>query len=297
MAKAGVETESELPAALDVRPVAGALGAEVHGLDLSRPLEEQVLVAIRRALLDHLVLFFPEQQLTPQQLLAFSACFGPLIRVPYIEPLAQHPEIIAVLKQAEERRVSTFGGTWHSDFSFLEAPPLGSLLYALEVPRHGGDTIWANMYAAHDALSQGMRAMLAGLSAMHSGHVYGARNPPSGIRTSTSIGISRNNPEADVERPHPVVRRHPESDRKALFVNPVYTTRFEGMTEAESRPLLEFLYAHATQPEFTCRFCWTPGALAFWDNRCTLHLAVNDYDGERRLLYRTTIGGERPIMA
>ena len=282
--------------ALEITPIAGSLGAEVGGVALGRPLQTGTRAALRRALNEHLVLFWRDQVLTPDQQLAFSTCFGPLIRVPYVKPLADYPEIIAVLKEAEERAISTFGGTWHTDFSFLQAPPMGSVLYALEVPRRGGDTIWANMYDAYEALSEGMKAMLAGMRAMHSGHVYGARNPPKGIRTSRSIEISRDNPEADVERAHPVVRHHPESGRKCLFVNPVYTTRFEGMTQAESRPLLEFLHDHATRPEFTCRFTWAPGTLAIWDNRCTQHYAVNDYDGERRLLHRTTIGGEEPLM-
>jgi taurine dioxygenase len=278
-----------------VEPIAGSLGAEVHGVDLACDLDAQTTREIRRAFLAHGVIFFRGQRLTAEHLLDVSRRFGPLCRVPYITPLDRYPDIVAVRKEAEERRISTFGGTWHSDFTFLEHPPMASVLYALEVPPHGGDTLWASTSAAYERLSRGLRRLLAGRRAMHSGHIYGAERPPLHLRTSTSIRISRHNPEADVERPHPVVRMHPETLRPALFVNPVYTTRFEGMTEAESEPLLGYLYRHATRPELTCRFRWRAGDLAIWDNRCTLHLAVNDYDGYRRELYRTTIAGERPI--
>jgi taurine dioxygenase len=199
------------------------------------------------------------------------------------------------LKEADERKISTFGNAWHSDFSFLEEPPLGSVLYAREVPSHGGDTLFANMYAAYEALSPGMRKMLDGLNAIHAGKPYGVGGLPKDLAVSRSIGMERNNPEADRETAHPVVRVHPATGRKALFVNSIYTTRFEGMTPAESRPLLNFLYAHAIQPEFTCRLRWRAGDLAVWDNRCTMHYAINDYDGQRRLMHRTTIKGERPV--
>jgi len=159
----------------------------------------------------------------------------------------------------------------------------------------GGDTIFANMYAAYDALSEGMKRMLDPLLAMHSGRPYGVAGVPKDLKVSRSIAIERDNPAADREMAHPVVRVHPESGRKALYVNAIYTVRFEDMTAAESRPLLHFLYEHCTRPEFTCRFRWQPGSLAIWDNRCTLHYAVNDYDGERRLMHRTTVAGERPI--
>ncbi len=283
---------------VDFRPVAGALGAEVRGLDLAAVLCDGTIDRLKQGLGEHLVLFFRDQDMTPEQLLAFSRRFGDLMICPYIGHHPDHPEIIAVLKEAEEARISVFGGDWHSDFSFLEEPPLGSILQALQVPPSGGDTLWANMILAHEALSDGMKALLAGLSAAHSGHVYGAQRPPTAtLRTSSSIEISRHNPEADRERAHPVVRRHLPSGRPALFVNRIYTTRFAGMSEAESAPLLNFLYEHATRPEFTCRWSWRAGDVAFWDNRATLHYAINDYDGQRRLLHRTTIAGEAPQAA
>jgi taurine dioxygenase len=277
--------------------VTGSLGAEIRGVDLSKPLSNSVADDLRRALVDHLVLFFRDQRLTPDQQIRFSRLFGPLARVPYVKPMDGYPDIIAVLKEADERKISTFGNAWHSDFSFLDEPPMASILYGLEIPSHGGDTLWINMYDAYDALSDGMKRMLKGLRALHSGRPYGMGGVPKDLRTSRSIAIERNNPEADRERAHPVVRLHPESGRKALFVNSIYTTRFEDMSEAESRPLLDHLYQHCLRPEFSCRFRWQPGSLAVWDNRCTMHYAVNDYDGTRRLLHRTQIQGERPILA
>ena len=280
---------------IEAHPVAAALGAEIRGVDASRPLTDRVIEEVHAALDRFVVLFFRDQSLTIDELKSFSALFGELTRVPYVGALEEHPEVIAVLKEAAERNISTFGGTWHTDFSFLECPPVASILYADEVPDTGGDTLWANMYTAYAALSPGMQRTLAGLNAMHSGHVYGAARPPTDIATSTSIDISRNNPDADVERAHPVVRVNPRSGERALYVNPVYTTRFEDMTEEESRDLLEFLYSHCTRPEFTCRLRWSPGSIAVWDNRYSLHLAINDYDGKRRSMLRTSTAGEVPV--
>lgn len=275
--------------------MAGALGADVAGVDLSPPLDDATFGAIERALHEYLVIFFHDQELTPEQHLALTRRFGPISRSPYIKHMDDYPDIIAVLKEADERKISTFGNAWHSDFSFLEEPPLGSVLYAREAPSHGGDTLFANMYAAYEALSPGLRRVLDGLKAIHTGKPYGVGGVPQDLAVSRSIGIERSKPEADRETAHPVVRVHPATGRKALFVNSIYTTRFEGMTAAESKPLLDFLYAHATQPEFTCRLRWRQGDLAVWDNRCTMHYAINDYDGQRRLMHRTTIKGERPM--
>lgn len=283
------------PAArIEIRPMAGALGADIHGVDLAKPLDEATFAAIERAFHDYLVIQLHGQQLTPEQQVAFTRRFGPLSRSPYVKHLDQHPDIIAVLKEADERGISTFGNAWHSDFSFLEEPPLGSVLYALEVPTHGGDTLFANMYAAYEALSPGLKRMLDGVNAMHSGKPYGTAGPSPDLKLSRSIAIERGRPEADRETAHPVVRVHPATGRKALFVNAIYTTRFEDMTEAESAPLLQYLFEHIQRPEFTCRLRWRKGDLAMWDNRCTLHYAVNDYDGQHRLMHRTTIRGERP---
>lgn len=278
-----------------ISPIAGALGAEISGVDLSRPLDNSTSQTIHRAFSDHLVLFFRGQRLTPEQQMDFTRLFGPLMVTPFVKPMDSYPYVVKVLKEAGERGISTFGNSWHSDFTSEVAPPLGSVLYALEVPDYGGDTMFANMYAAYDALSPGMKRMLEGVKAIHVGKPYGTKyGPPKTMKTSTSIAIERNRPEADAEVAHPVVRTHPATGRKALFVNPIYTLRFADMTQEESQPLLDFLYAHAVRPEFTCRFRWTEGALALWDNRCTLHYAVNDYDGSRRLMHRTMIAGDAP---
>ena len=279
-----------------VHPISGALGAEIEGVNLARPLDNRQAEEIDRAFAEHKVVFFRDQRLSPEQQIAFSARFGKPERMPFIAPHPEHPEIIVVLKEADEARISTFGGTWHSDFSFLPEPPAATCLYALEIPEVGGDTLWIDMARAFEALSPGLQALLEGLNAMHTAApYYGTQNEElSNYQLSRAMQIDRDNPEADFETAHPAVLRHPVTGRKALFVNPVYALRFEGMTREESRPLLDFLQSHAERPEFSCRFRWTPGALALWDNRVTQHLAVNDYDGQRRLLHRTTIAGQRP---
>ncbi len=283
-----------MPDDLIIRPVAPACGAEVFGLDLANP-PADAMRRVADALARHAVLFFRDQRITPEQQLEVTRRFGDILRVPYIRHLEAYPDIIAVLKEADERGISTFGGTWHSDFSFLDAPPSLTLLYALELPPLGGDTLWASQYAAYDALSPGLRRLLDPLRAVQTAWPHGTRGPGPGTAVSRSIGMVRNDPEADREVAQPVVRVHPVTGRRALFVNPVYTERFEGMTLDESRPLLQYLFGHATRAEFTCRLRWAPGTLAVWDNRCLLHLAINDYDGSRRLLHRTTVAGERPV--
>ena len=289
------ETESPAPRHFALEPVAGYIGAEVRGLDLSRPISDALARDLRKALGEHLVLFFRDQDLDLAAQKRVTEVFGPLLRVPYIEPCAQDPDVIAVLKEAEETGISVFGGDWHSDFSFLERPPGGSVLYGAEVPPYGGDTLWASQVAAYETLPEDLKAILEGRRAVHSGKPYGVSHAPEAtLAVTRSIKMTRGDPEADRERLHPAVRRHPESGRRALFVNPIYTTRLEGLSEEESAPILARLYAHATRPEFTCRFRWAPGSLAVWDNRMTLHYAINDYDGHRRLMYRTTFAGERP---
>lgn len=281
---------------LQLTRVSGALGAEIDGVDLSRPITEPVLAEIRRAFADYIVLFFRGQQLTPERHLEITEYFGPVFRVPFIEGgVPGYPDILAIRKEADERKIITFGGNWHSDFSFLEHPPLGTVLYAKDVPPYGGDTLWSNGYLAYDTLSAGMKRIVDGLGAIHAGRTYGTNVPKAADTTSRSMKISRGNAEADIERVHPVARTHPVTGRKALFINPIYTSRFAEMTEEESKPIIDFLYAHATRPEFTCRFRWARGSVAIWDNRCSLHYALNDYDGHRREMYRTTMAGERPV--
>ena len=263
------------------------------GLDLSAATEDD-LARVTEALQAHSVLFFRDQEIQPEQQLDITRRFGPILRVPYIKHLDEFPDIIAVLKEADEQLISTFGGTWHSDFSFLDEPPSLTLLYAIELPELGGDTLWSSQYAAYEALSDGMKSLLGPLRAMQTAWPHGTKGPATGAAVSRSIGMVRNDQSADREVAQPVVRIHPTTGRKALFVNPVYTQRFDDMTTDESRPLLDFLFNHATKAEFTCRLRWAPGTLAIWDNRCLLHLAINDYDGSRRLLHRTTVAGDRP---
>ena len=278
---------------ISIKPIAGALGAEVAGVDLSRPLSDGAIGEIRAALLENLVIFFHDQHLTPEQHLAFGRRFGALQIHEFVEAMEGYPEILEVRKEAEEKR--NFGGGWHTDVSYLERPSLGSVLYALDVPDHGGDTMFANQYLAYEALSDGMKRMLEGMTAIHS-----ARRPygPNAARAhdygpSSMHFIFSEAAHAEIE--HPVVRTHRETGKKALYVNRTFTLRFKDMTEEESAPLLHYLCDHAVRPEFTCRFRWQPNSIAFWDNRCVQHNAINDYHGQRRILHRVTIEGERPV--
>ena len=278
---------------LQVTPIAGAMGAEIGGVTLAGLGDPAVFADIRRALLDHLMIVFRDQQLDPAEQVAFSRKFGPYGPVPFVKPLDEHPEVIAVIREADERSPAHFGGSWHSDFSFQAEPPLGSILYAREVPPYGGDTLFANMYMAYETLSGGMQALLADLKALHSAtRAYGSK-AGRGLSNLKGMTISRG-PDGDAVIEHPLVRTHPETGRKALFVNPVYTVGIAGLRPDESAPILDYLYRHAVRPEFTCRLAWRKGTLAFWDNRCTQHLALNDFYGFRREMHRTTVAGDRP---
>ncbi len=281
--------------ALKVLRESGHIGATLAGVDLSQPLSSDLAERLRVALDDHHVLFARDQSLDRGAHKRVTEIFGPLFRVPYIVPLAEDPDVVGVLKEASERGIANFGGNWHSDFSFLERPPGGSVLYALEIPPVGGDTLWSNQVVAYETLSDDLREIVDGRGAVHVGTPYGVAHAPGpDVALSTSIQMTRGDPAADAERVHPVVRTHPRSGKRALFVNPIYTVRLEDMSIEESRPVLHRLYRHATRPEFTCRFRWSQGAVAIWDNRTTLHYAINDYDGYRRLLHRTTFEGEVP---
>ena len=271
---------------IKVRPIAGALGAEIEGVDAARPLEAGVIAEIRHAFLDHLVIFLRNQGLTPQAQLAFARQFGEPMEYPQLKGLPECPLITPVVKLAHER--VNFGGIWHSDTAYLERPPMGSMLYAVETPPHGGDTLFASQYLAYETLSEDLRRRLTGVI---------------GVNSSTKADASRTREdrlrEAGVERKvlvgeHPVVRTHPETGKRALYVNVGHTTHFRGWTEEESAPLLRFLFAHQVKPEMTCRFAWAPGSLAFWDNRCVQHNPVNDYHGCQRVMHRVTLAGDVP---
>jgi alpha-ketoglutarate-dependent taurine dioxygenase len=268
-------------------PVSAHVGAEIGGVDLGAPVPDPVMAEIRQAFGEYGVVFFRDQQLAPEQHVAFAERFGPIDINRFFATVPGHPMIAEVRKEPEQTR--NIGGGWHTDHSYDEAPALGSMLYAREVPQTGGDTLFASMYAAYDALSDGLKAMLEGLRACHSSrHVFGAEAMAQRGDLNGRVG----NPElATQDAVHPVVIRHPQTGRKALYVNPGFTLRFEGWTDEESRPLLDYLFRHAVRPEFTCRFRWREDSLALWDNRSTWHFAVNDYHGERRLLHRITIQG------
>lgn len=276
------------------RALSPAIGVEFEAGVALADADDASLLALRDAIDTHHLVVLRGQHLVPDSLLALTRRFGVPLQVPWVRPMDTHPEVIAVVKEADEQGVSVFGGDWHSDFSSLAEPPSLTLLYAREVPSSGGDTLWSNQVRAWETLSVGLRDMLAERRALHAGRPYGMQPGIAPARRLRGVEIARNQPEADIERPHPVARTHPRTGARALYVNPIYTTRFENMSEAESRPLLDYLYAHAVRPEFCCRLRWTPGTLAIWDNRCTLHYAVNDYDGARREMYRTTVAGETP---
>jgi taurine dioxygenase len=272
---------------ITVTPIAGALGAEIGGIDLGQPLQVDDVKAMRQALLDHLVIFFRDQQLTPESYMAFAEAFGEPVEYPLIKGIDGFPFITEIVKLETDK--ANFGGIWHSDTTYLDTPPMGSILYAVEVPPYGGDTMFANQYLAYETLSQPLRQFLDGLT---------------GVSTSVKADVSKTREEMirnagdkqdhNFAAEHPVVRTHPETGRKALYINVAHTSHFKGMTEEESAPILQFLFQHQVKPEFTCRFSWRKGSMAFWDNRATQHNPINDYHGYKRVMRRITLAGDRP---
>jgi len=276
---------------IEISPLSPALGAEVSGIDLAQPLDDATAGKIRRAFATHLVLFFRDQALTPESQVAFAGLFGPVGTYPFATPIPEHPQVIAIIK--EPQQTTNFGGIWHTDTPYLERPSLGSVLYAREVPPAGGDTIWANGYRAWETLSDGLRAVLEPLRAVQSAAKNKTKLRTDHLKEGSMQGRDADRMDA-TEAEHPVARTHPVTGRKALYVSPAHTARFAGWTEAESAPLLDYLFRHVTHEDNTCRFRWTQGAVAVWDNRCTLHYPLNDYHGQRREMHRVTIEGERP---
>jgi taurine dioxygenase len=267
-------------------PIAGALGAEISGVDLSRPLGKDGMAELRALWLQHLVVFFRNQDLNEKQFMSFAEQLGEPIEYPLVKGIAGYPKIIEV-KKLEHERVA-FGGIWHTDTAYLERPPMASMLLAREVPPAGGDTLFANMYLAFESLSDGMQKILSGLKAVNTSMKADASKTREDRIKSDGSGKS------DFIAEHPVVRTHPETGRKALYVNRGHTVRFAGWTEEESAPLLNYLYDFQVRPEFTCRFSWQPGSIALWDNRCAQHNPVNDYHGYRRVMHRITLAGDVP---
>lgn len=278
---------------LNLRRLAGALGAEIDGIDLSADLPETTVQAIRDAFNRYQVIFFRDQSLTPEQQVRLGRRFGPLNIHPYVSGMAGTPEVMEIIKEPEDR--INFGGGWHSDMSFLETPSIGSILYAVETPGFGGDTLFASQAAAYDALSDGLKATLEGLRAVHSaGREYSAQGASAQKRASMQVAEAEG---AAGEFVHPVVKVHPETGRRALYVNPAFTLRIDGWTSRESRPLLDFLFEHSRQERFTCRFTWRDGSVAFWDNRQVWHYALNDYPGQRRHMRRVTVDPGGPASS
>jgi len=275
---------------IEVSPLSGALGAEIFGVDLRQSLKEETIAEIHQAFLENLVIFFRDQDLTPAQLVSFARHFGELDPHHVLRGLEDQPEVLEIIREKTDQYI--FAPGWHADVTWQKKPVLGSILYGVEVPEHGGDTLFANQYLAYESLSDGMRSMLDKLEAIHSSdQAYGKD-----AEKLTKVDLIKLNREDAVKgrAEHPVVRTHPATGRKALFVQPGYAFSLKDMSMEESQPLLQFLFDHATRPEFTCRFQWTEGSLAFWDNRCSIHCPIDDYYGQRRRTWRITLQGDVP---
>ncbi len=272
---------------ISVKPLGGTIGAEIFDVDVAAELDDETIAEIRQALLDYLVIFFRDQKLDVERHRAFTRRFGELFIHPNYDMGQAEPEIVHLLREPEDRTVA--GGKWHADTTMMATPPMGAILYALEVPEVGGDTLFANQYLAYESLSDGMKALIETLKAVHNDtRVAG---PKAGVNATRSTKVLEDDDWHPTEHIHPIVRAHPETGRNCLSVNEVYVHRIDGMTVEESRPILDYLHAHARRPEFTCRFRWRAGSIAFWDNRCSLHLAINDAQGGTRHMRRTQIAG------
>jgi taurine dioxygenase len=276
---------------MQVLPLTGALGAEVHGVDL-KALEKNAWAELHQAFLRYSVLAIREQKLEPADLMGVGARFGEPCHYPFVTGMDGYPFIFEVVKEPAETK--NFGGAWHSDTAYLKQPPLATLLHAVETPSHGGDTLFCNTAAAYDALSEGMKKTLEGLVGVNSAELKHAGGRTSQHAKIKGMKVHGTESADQYVAEHPVVRTHPDTGRKALYASRSHTTHFRGMTEEESAPILGFLFQHQTKPEFTCRVRWAPGTLTIWDNRCTQHNAVNDYHGQRRHMRRLTVGAQTP---
>ena len=275
--------------AVQIEPLTTAIGAEIHGVDLAEPLDERTWDVIRTAFHDHLVLFFRDQDLSPERHVEFSRRFGTLEEYPFVKGIDGHPELIEIVKMPDETR--NFGAGWHVDMSFRAEPPLGAVLLGVEVPPVGGDTMFGNLYLAYETLSDGMKGLLENLRGVHD-----SMDPTGHSQKYKGMAMAKKETGERTVTAHPMVRVHPETGRKSLFISPDYCFRLEGMTEEESRPILDYLEAHAARHEFTCRFRWRPNSIAIWDNRCCMHQALTDdlaarsgAEGFRRVMRRSTI--------
>jgi taurine dioxygenase len=278
---------------LEVHPSESGFGARIEGLDLSRPLAPETLAEVKAAWARHAVLSFPDQPLDLDQLEAFTLQMGPFGVDPFIAPMPGRPNVLELRREPDET-ATNFGAGWHSDWSFQAEPPAATILRAQVTPPVGGDTLFADCARAYEDLSDNMKALLAPLRAVHSaGRAYGTQGVFARETAARTMEIIVS-PEADKSLTHPLVRTHPVTGRKALFVSPVYTVGIEGFTVKESQALLGFLFAHMTQDPYVFRHRWAPGTLLMWDNRCTIHIAEGGYDGHLRVMHRTTVAGDRP---
>jgi taurine dioxygenase len=273
---------------LEVRPLSRAVGAEILGINLLNPVSDAHIAEIRKIWLQHSVVFFREQPLEPGAFQAFAQRFGEIIEYPFVKGLPDFPLIVPVLKLPHEKH--NFGGVWHTDTTYLQEPPMATMLIARELPPVGGDTLFASNYAAFEGLSPALQDTLRTLKGVNSS----AKAAVTHSREDRLADSATDKGRSELNSEHPVVRTHPETGREALYVNPGHTLRFAGWTEEESAPLLNYLFEQQVKPEYTCRFVWRPGSIAFWDNRCALHNPINDYHGYKRLLHRITLKGDKP---
>jgi taurine dioxygenase len=281
---------------IEVLQNVGPVGAEVRGVDLSQPLSTSLRAEIHRAWLDHHVLFFRDQALSPAAQAAFANHFGELDVYPFMKALDAHPNVIPIIKEAEAK--TNFGGGWHTDTSYLPEPPKATLLYAVEIPDEGGDTLFADASVAYESLSPGMKRLVDGLIGVYSAKiVHGASGAYSPDKTKSDLGDAYGGDADTAEREveHPIIRTHPETRRKSIYAGLAHTHRIKDMTREESLPLLEYLAKHVIKPEHVTRFKWTRGTRALWDNRCLFHKALNDYPGLRRHMHRVIVRGDRPF--
>ena len=275
---------------LQATPLSPTLGAEITGVDIASGISDEQFAELRQAFADYAVIFLRDQDITPEQHIAFAERWGKINVNRFFQPTDDYPVIAEVRKEADQK--ANIGSSWHTDHSYDQCPAMGSILYAREVPSVGGDTLFASMYAAYDALSDGLKQMLSTMRAEHSSrHAFGDAAYFNADLDDLADRLG-NTAAATQDALHPVIIRHPFSGKPALYVNGDFTVKFEGWSKQESQPLLDYLYAHASQNEFTCRFNWRKGSIAIWDNRATHHCALNDYHGERRLMHRITIEGE-----
>jgi len=276
---------------MQLQQLSGALGAEIGGVDLGRDMNQALAADIRGALAEHGVLVFRDQELDVDAHKRVARHFGDIFIHPNFNTGDHDPEVVTITRAPGDTRV--VGEDWHSDTTMMPKPPMGALLYALETPPFGGDTIFASQWLAYDALSDGMKATLANLNCVHSDVMVAG--PHNRLNAKRATVIREDDAWRPTENAHPVVRTHPENGRKCLFVNHSYSVRFEGWTEAESKPLLDWLMNWGHRPEFTCRIAWEDRSLVFWDNRSTKHLAVHDVHDHRRVMRRIQIAGDAVV--